>query len=377
MYVNKLNDRCAVVRIFLIALAISFAWGRIHVHAGTVDMKGTISVPYDGGIFSSGPDDEECLKSIQDAKLQGWSLYTASFNAAKMKQYLQNKEYFIDNIDSFVQQLVIIEELLDKDKKNITIVYRATINETAVDAILSKQSAAGTQLTAEGSPFVFVFLSRQASEVKEFKSKETSIDKVEGASSAQERSVATETDMVYSMQSSAFSKKNTGGSVERKADTIAYEVSSSQDIDSAMGNVLSVAGFEPVSYDDVISACGGIERTVIADEFKANDDMSRAVRESALNACRVCEVPLFAVGTIDVGMHDVDQVSGNKRVFVSVRGQVWDISKRLPRKVASVGPVQYSGLGPDATVARRNALILASEFAAKEMVDQLNAKGIR
>lgn len=377
MYVNKLNDRCAVGLIFLIALAISFALGRSHVHAGTLDMKGTISVPYEGGIFSSDPDDEDRLRSILEAKVQGWNLYTALFNAAKMKQYLQNKEYFIENIDDFVQHLVIIEESVDKDKKNISIVYRATINETAVNAILNNQSTAGTQLTAEGSPFVFVFLSRQASEVKEYKSKETSIEKIDGASSAKERAVATETDMVSSMQSSAFSKINTGGSVERKADTITYEVASSQDIDSAMGNVLSVAGFEPVSYDDVISACGGIERTVIADEFRANDDMSRTVRESALNACRVCEVPLFAVGTIDVGMHDVDQVSGNKRVFVSVRGQVWDISKLLPRKVASVGPVQYSGLGPDATVARRNALILASEFAAKEMVDQLNAKGIR
>ena len=64
-------------------------------------------------------------------------------------------------------------------------------------------------------------------------------------------------------------------------------------------------------------------------------------------------------------------------MFVSVRGQVWSITKKLPRKVASVGPVQFAGLGPNDTVAMRNALILAAKEAGTAIVDQLNAKGIQ
>jgi hypothetical protein len=56
---------------------------------------------------------------------------------------------------------------------------------------------------------------------------------------------------------------------------------------------------------------------------------------------------------------------------------VWNLEKRLPRKVASVGPVQKQGLGPDAKVAMRNALNIAAEEAAKEIVAILNSKGIR
>jgi len=56
---------------------------------------------------------------------------------------------------------------------------------------------------------------------------------------------------------------------------------------------------------------------------------------------------------------------------------LWDISPKLPRKIGSVGPVQYSGLGPDQSVASRNALQNAARETARSLVDQLNARGIR
>ncbi len=143
-----------------------------------------------------------------------------------------------------------------------------------------------------------------------------------------------------------------------------------------MGEVLFTAGFEVVSYDDVVSECGGTERYVIADEFRESDEMSRPSRKGAIKASRECEVEIFATGTLDVGVQDTDSVTGNIAVWVNVRGQVWSIKKRLPRKIASVGPVQFKGEGPNDDVAKRNALILAAREASKAIVDQLNAKGI-
>ena len=79
---------------------------------------------------------------------------------------------------------------------------------------------------------------------------------------------------------------------------------------------------------------------------------------------------------MDVGLSEIDPVTGNQRTYVSVKSQVWNIDKRLPRKVASVGPVQYQGLGPNARVAQTNALIQAAEYVGNEIVNQLNAKGL-
>ena len=75
-------------------------------------------------------------------------------------------------------------------------------------------------------------------------------------------------------------------------------------------------------------------------------------------------------------MQDIDPVSGNTRVTVTVTGKIYNVSGRFARTLSSVGPVQFAGLGPDATVARTNALQLASQKAAQQMVDELNNKGI-
>jgi hypothetical protein len=61
---------------------------------------------------------------------------------------------------------------------------------------------------------------------------------------------------------------------------------------------------------------------------------------------------------------------------VSVRSQLLDITGKLPRIIASVGPIQYAGLGPNQDVAKRNALNLAAVEVAKAISDQLNSKGM-
>ena len=81
-------------------------------------------------------------------------------------------------------------------------------------------------------------------------------------------------------------------------------------------------------------------------------------------------------GTLDVGAKKIDPISGLVRVFVNVNAQILDCSDFFPIVVASIGPVQFSGQGPDATVAENNALLYASEEAAKQLVSQLSNKNI-
>jgi hypothetical protein len=60
-----------------------------------------------------------------------------------------------------------------------------------------------------------------------------------------------------------------------------------------------------------------------------------------------------------------------------VSGQVLDLSGRFPRKVSSVGPVQFSGMGRDESIARVNALTKAAESAGQQLMNELNAKGVK
>jgi hypothetical protein len=83
------------------------------------------------------------------------------------------------------------------------------------------------------------------------------------------------------------------------------------------------------------------------------------------------------MGTLDVGLSDTDPATGNIRVYVTVTGKVLDLQGRFPRTVSSVGPIQFSGLGPNESVARSNALRLASESAAQQIADEMSLRSIR
>jgi hypothetical protein len=144
-----------------------------------------------------------------------------------------------------------------------------------------------------------------------------------------------------------------------------------------VGEVLTVSGIEYVAYDDIVSTCNGLPPKKIQDEFVNADELSPATRNAAINAARECGVRYFAYGTLDSEVATTDPVTGSLKVFVSVRAQLLDISARLPRRIGSVGPKQFAGLGPNQTVASRNALALAARDLGKTLVDQLNAKGIR
>jgi len=64
------------------------------------------------------------------------------------------------------------------------------------------------------------------------------------------------------------------------------------------------------------------------------------------------------------------------KVNVKVTARVYNISKRLPRRVASVNIVNIGGFGMDDEEAYLNALVNASKQAGLQIVSLLNDKGL-
>jgi hypothetical protein len=327
------------------------------------------------GKFKKKQIEEYRSKATELAIASAWDRYVISLPQPKQLSYSRISGEFTSDLSRFVQGVVVLDESHDKDRRVYEVMVRASINAAAVDATFNMHSAV-QQSGGEGSLFTFMFLAREVEAVKSYEAKKTSITQVKEESSVSAEGNARGGSAAAASSSETFSKQVTGGSSVQKADKRSYRVTSPQDISASMGEILSMAGFEVIEYGDVVSECGGVEPTDIMAEFSQSDDMQRETRRSAIGAARDCEISYFSTGTIDVGMKDTDPVSGNQRVYVSVRGQVWDVTRRLPKKVASVGPVQFAGLGPDSVVAQRNALILAAQEAAQVLVDQMNAKGL-
>jgi hypothetical protein len=338
-------------------------------HAERIEVKGSGVTQFQGGTFSADkPTDKEREAVLALAKRAAWNNFVAKLSPPQQQIISQNEQAITDNMGKFLIDFVILDSIADKEQKTLNVVIRAGFNNEAVSQFLQKMTVNSSQQVqrSKDSVFTFLFTARKQTSLKQFDARRTDRVKAEAAKTkAADGGVSVDVEVT------------SGGSTQHKEDEVSWGVTSSQDLDAAMGEVISASGIEYVGYDDIVTSCNGIAPKKFQNEYVTADEISPATRSLIFRAARDCEVRYFATGTVDSGIADTDPVSGNKRVFVSVRAQLWDISTRLPRKIGSVGPKQYSGLGPDQSVAGRNALSGAARETAKTLVDQLNAKGIR
>ena len=64
-------------------------------------------------------------------------------------------------------------------------------------------------------------------------------------------------------------------------------------------------------------------------------------------------------------------------VYVRVRGEVYNVTRRLPRLVATIEEQQFGGLGPNEDIARSNALSRAGKKAGELIVKMLRKKRLK
>jgi hypothetical protein len=347
---------------FALGLAFLLATGSAAL-AQRVELKGVGSAPYDAK--QNAPADAEA-RAAHDAKLAAWRAYVAAQSTGRQQAIAAHEAEFVANLDKLIIDSVVVAS--QKDAGTLKVVLRVAFNDESVNQMVSKLSVGSGEAAArsQDSLFTFLFMARKATSITQFDARRTAVRQAEAVNAGADDGGVTASRTLVS-----------GGSSQQKADTVTYEVGSSQDVDAAMGEVLNTSGIEYVGYDDIVSNCHGVAPKRFQSEFVQSDELSPQTRADVIKAARECEVRYFATGTIDTEVASVDPVSGNQKVFVSVRAQLWDISKKLPRKIGSVIPKQYSGLGPNQNVAGRNALALAARDVIRNLVDQLNAKGIR
>ncbi|HTT96758.1 MAG TPA: hypothetical protein VMF58_01800 [Rhizomicrobium sp.] len=344
-----------------------------------VEIEGMAAAPYSSGLFSGRADEKTRQQVLLLAEYDALGRYAANFSMAKFKLY-QGVEHDIKaHIEDYISQPTVVDEGYRKTESKYFIVIRTTINTNRLEAELNGAPDHGG--VAQAMPqrkiaISFLFVARSTSSVKSFNDRVTSVEVNSEDKSAKQSQGLHGGSAKFSSSYQDTTVHTTGGNTVRQADQVTYVVSSPEDMNASMSQVFSDNGFDVYDYRDVSAQCGGAKPETMYQAFSSSDILSRELRKSAFDAAKQCSVNTFATGTLDVGLQDTDPVTGQKRVYVSVRAQLNDLSGPLPRVLASVGPVQYSGLGPDQQVAGRNALLTAASEAAKEISNQLRSKGL-
>lgn len=303
-------------------------------------------------------------EALQKAKINALNKYSSKFDISRSTLYDRIRPIIESNIDRFVTDYLVTEDVQDNDLRFFRLVINANIDATAIDKELAKVSPVNSNLSQKKANITFVFVAREAKAVTKYATRET-VQALGESSIKGPRSART-----------VSARLTVGGSNLQKANETIWNVSTVNEIDTAMNNIFTTGGYEVVDVVYIYDASKGkLDSAKFIKDYKSGNDISPETKRLAMEGCRLAELDFLATGTLDIGMNDTVS-QGIERVYVSVTGKIWSVNTKFPKIVASVGPIQSAGLGPDQRVAKLNALKNAGEMVARELTSQLRMKGI-
>lgn len=350
--------------------------------ATAASVRTTFEVSYESGFFSDSPNEETRRKVLPTARAEVWKSYVGKQDTSLIRAIEGKREELQKRLDEIVTNIEFIDEQVDKDSKKMRFTVRAVVNDNLVSTLVTSGGAA----SGAGSSFGFLILPRIQTEAKSFdatvRKKATATtslvqENIEAEQVKEAEGGASERGVKGDQVTMTASAK-TSGSTTRKAQKVKWGLGDAKDVDANISKYLTESGYEPSAYADVAAECGSVKTAEVRADLLASEtaELSDDVRKQVFKAMRECEQRFFAIGTLDFDSIEQDRNSGGVRARASVNVQVYELSKRIPRKVASVGPVDYYGVGPREDGARSDALKQAAKEAAQQIVNQLRAKNL-
>ncbi len=375
-----------VIRYLLLAI---LAFSSQFALAQIENAKGSATVTYAGKLK---PEDK--TKAEREAKVKAVERYYAESGDSESANFDNVRDKVMENLDKFVLSSSVISEQDFPDKKQYNVVVRIELNVAKLRNTLKANSAIGSTAAANKSPLTFVFMARQVASVKEYDAREVKKAEVRaeasGNVSAREKTSESERVRNGSVKTGAAVDRSvtasaqrsvtveTGGSRTQKADDTAWRLIPAQSLNAQFTGIFAKAGFDVVEAAYVEPQSQGLLSVKsIERDYETGNDLSPETLRNTAQGLKNAQIPYLALGTLDVGAKDTDPSTGLVRVYVTVTGKILDLNSRFPRTVSSVGPVQFAGTGPTENVAQTNALKLAADNAARDLVSQINNVGVR
>jgi len=321
-----------------------------------IQKDGRATIPIRGGVFSP-VTDQERLDARKAALNDAWRNYIndpRTSSQARLNTIERNKAEIDAKIArcvlntsdcDFFSSVEYISENLNKDNKTLTVLLTANVNDQKVNAYLGNVSPAGNQQSGSGSVFVFLFLQRNATTNKQYDGSD---------SNKAVRDVA------------KFTGDAGGGS----------------DVAAKMNEGLTQSGFESYSFEDVAANCDGqsIHDEAVASYQQTGTvgnfaEMARFLKSCGSSPKWGVNPKYFAVAETEVTAPQRDR--GMQSIVFNTRVRVTNITRGIPQTIASAGPYQFIGRGPDSITASRDGLTLSAKEATRIITDIMNEKGLR
>ena len=360
---------------FVVLLSLIFL--NLNVHAFEENGKGTVDLTN----YTS--FEEEKNKIIKDAKVlackNALQKYASTFTIDKKKNYEKIKSKVNDNYSQYMVCDSVIDENLDVGENKFTILMKANIDENKIDQALVEVSAIANAGADEVSDIVILMFSAKTKSVKQKDDKVTKVDQTKKSVDVEQTEASTEGETQISSETTETNVTTTGGNTVSSSEVITYEVTDiyNESIEAGLIEILNTAGFELIDGGD-LDLEEQIETMKI--DYGEQGKLSKAVQKSIKQNIASEEISFYVQGIFKIGSQEVDSATGMKMVNVSVVSAKM-MHKREGKKfwktVATVAGNQRKGKGTTYDEAINNAIRLCAQSVAKQMVQKLNAKGIK
>jgi hypothetical protein len=322
--------------------------------------------------------DEDRELALRMAKVNALAKWIDGKEPAYQELYAAAERQIIDDIDKYVINVDITYEACTGAKRSYEVDIEAEPSIAAIDRVLRSNKP---KVVGPRSRMTAVFVARRLASVKAYDDKVTKITENQEFSEAEQSAEVNGESIAASGYSSTRNVTTTGGSTESKSEKRCYDVFQPDFLNTAVNQTFSSYGFRVIDASQVAGRFPDFNLNAMRAEFGSGPDgdceqpgLSGETKNAAFNAI-AGKIPLLVVATLDVGQPGVGPY-GNQVVFVRVTAEVFQDDGLFYEAVAAYGPTQYQGKGPTVIVAETNALNLAAEKAATEIVNLLNARGI-
>ena len=375
------------VALFALTLAAAFA---PVAQAQIQQARGKATVPYSG----RSPTPDVKAKAVQNAQLKAVETYYAEAGESEAANFDTMRAKIIENPDRYFLDTTVLSEDDNAGSKSYTVAVRVSLNVANLRNDIKAGSAVGKAGRTERSALAFLFVSREVDSVSSYdpriSKRVDTTDRADATLSATDKGRQSEkiragsisTDDARTQTGSASINRSStieiGGKTTRRSSEATYRLFPSANLNQVFTQAFSRAGFKVNEATLVEPYTGGKFRVAqVEDDYKVGNDLKAATMQSIALGMKNAQIPYIALGTLDVGLADKDPATGLSRVAVTVNARVLDLTQQIPDTIASVGPVQYAGVGPTEDEARTAALKLAASNAARELTAQLTNLGVK
>lgn len=337
------------------------------------------SVPYKPATFSKKPKPEQIQSAIDLASTEVWKKFLLSVPQAELIRYddPENKAKIESRFSEIVSLVGEPQIRIDEDKKIIQVGGRGVVNVELVKVIAGESTRNNAQNAEIAIGFLILPRLQQSvtsfDTVRESVSSSTSRDMNENVLkeeiSGDSQGVAER--IVEGNKAASERVTRESGSSTRMAQESEYTLGNVVQVTGALSEVFNNAGFDAYDYADIAANCGGPSSDLVMAAIldRKTGDLPGDMRKGMFDATRdqgCLAGEFFILGTIDIDSIELKQGITHASAIVNV--QIFDLSRRIPKRIASIDSVRRDGEGSTEDKAISNAISKATELAGGEIV---------